>query len=197
MEQHPAPLAGSAPPPASSEAPDQTLPRSDSPLPPHLRESVTDVPVTPGISRDTYPSLPTSDDAPPELQSPPSYFPPADRDVTASPEPVDQSGEAPAQAAEPQESGRDILRRMSLAAMGGRRESLSEIRSVNPDLSLSGNIISATFNIPYSLKHRPGADWVSCGLVWVSTDPAYIPTDIGPAPRTVCALRLLLLPFLR
>ncbi len=52
-----------------------------------------------------------------------------------------------------------FLRRMSLAAMVGRRESLSEIRDSNPDLALSGDIISATFNIPHSLKYRKGGDW--------------------------------------
>lgn len=55
--------------------------------------------------------------------------------------------------------GKDILKRMTLAAMG-RRESLSQIRASNPDLQLSGNIISATFNIPHSLKYRKGSDWV-------------------------------------
>lgn len=41
-----------------------------------------------------------------------------------------------------------------------RRESLSEIRAANPDLALSGNIISATFNTPHSFKYRKGGDWV-------------------------------------
>lgn len=42
-----------------------------------------------------------------------------------------------------------------------RRESLSEVRAANPDLGLSGNIISAAFNIPYSFTYRQGQDWVS------------------------------------
>ncbi|KAK8927883.1 Trehalose-phosphatase [Metarhizium anisopliae] len=41
-----------------------------------------------------------------------------------------------------------------------RRESLSEIRAANPDLGLSGNIISVAFNIPYSFTYRKGGDWV-------------------------------------
>lgn len=41
-----------------------------------------------------------------------------------------------------------------------RRESLSEIRAANPDLALSGNIISATFNTPHSFVYRKGGDWV-------------------------------------
>ncbi|KAL5598550.1 hypothetical protein BROUX41_003520 [Berkeleyomyces rouxiae] len=39
-----------------------------------------------------------------------------------------------------------------------RRESLSTIRAANPSLSLSGNIISATFNIPHSLKYHSKGD---------------------------------------
>jgi trehalose 6-phosphate synthase/phosphatase len=42
-----------------------------------------------------------------------------------------------------------------------RRESLSEIRAANPELALSGNIISATFNTPHSFVYRKGGDWVS------------------------------------
>lgn len=43
----------------------------------------------------------------------------------------------------------------------GRRESLSEIRALNPDLALSGNIISATFNIPHAFTYRKSGSWVS------------------------------------
>lgn len=42
-----------------------------------------------------------------------------------------------------------------------RRESLSEIRASNPDLALTGNIISATFTIPHSFAYKKGGDWVS------------------------------------
>lgn len=41
-----------------------------------------------------------------------------------------------------------------------RRESLSELRAANPDLALSGNIISATFNLPHALAYRKDGDWV-------------------------------------
>ncbi|KAJ6441410.1 trehalose-phosphatase [Purpureocillium lavendulum] len=40
-----------------------------------------------------------------------------------------------------------------------RRQSLSEIRAANPDLALSGNIISATFNIPHALTYKKDGDW--------------------------------------
>ena len=47
-----------------------------------------------------------------------------------------------------------------------RRDSLTTIREANPELSLSGNIISATFNIPYALTYHKGGDWVSTALFY-------------------------------
>ena len=61
-------------------------------------------------------------------------------------------------------AGRQDNRRTALAM--GRRESLSEIRAANPDLSLSGNIISATFNIPHAFTYRKGGQWVRYFCVW-------------------------------
>ncbi|KAF3763929.1 family 20 glycosyltransferase [Cryphonectria parasitica EP155] len=40
-----------------------------------------------------------------------------------------------------------------------RQVSISDIRSAYPSLALSGNVISATFNMPHSLRYRKGADW--------------------------------------
>jgi len=155
MEQNITPLPGSAPP-ADSASHDQLSSRSDSSLPPHLRASIINVPVTPGISKDTYRSSPAPDLEASNQQDTQTLSGSADRDVTGQPEDAADNRESTALG-----SGRDIIQRISLAAMARRRESLSDIRSINPDLSLSGSIISATFNIPYSLKYRPGADWVS------------------------------------
>ncbi|PHH85950.1 hypothetical protein CDD83_10949 [Cordyceps sp. RAO-2017] len=44
-------------------------------------------------------------------------------------------------------------------AVMARRESLSELRAANPELSLSGNIISATFNLPHALTYCKNGDW--------------------------------------
>lgn len=41
-----------------------------------------------------------------------------------------------------------------------RLESLSDIRAANPDLHLSGNIISATFNAPHAFTYRKNGQWV-------------------------------------
>ncbi len=56
---------------------------------------------------------------------------------------------------------------------GRRRESLTEIREANPDLALSGNILSATFNIPHTLKYRKGGDWVRPMLPAASPRTSY------------------------
>lgn len=159
-----------------SPAPEST---GVSPANPVLRSIALSDAVTPGIHQHTYNSADSS-----RAQSPSgsSYFPPSNYTThdshhrqTSSPQPPTSnnnitsnptSSPAANTAASntskvpPSPGPGDILKRMTLAAMG-RRESLSQIRSANPDLQLSGNIISATFNIPHSLKYRKGSDWVS------------------------------------
>ncbi|KAH8895910.1 hypothetical protein GQ53DRAFT_743863 [Thozetella sp. PMI_491] len=134
---------------------------SESALPPQLRNSVTNVPVTPGINLHTYKSESSGDGAAPgnatDRSDSPSYFKGVqpDRATVASPNPIDErAADSPSQAAAGAKSPQDILRRMSLS-----QESFATIRDANPDLSLSGNIISATFTIPHSLKYRKGSDW--------------------------------------
>jgi trehalose 6-phosphate synthase/phosphatase len=73
------------------------------------------------------------------------------------------AAQSPTEAASGATSNQEILRRMSMSSPTmQRRDSLFEIdpRAANPSLSLSGGIISATFCIPFSLKHRKGQDWV-------------------------------------
>ncbi|KAH6653245.1 glycosyltransferase family 20-domain-containing protein [Truncatella angustata] len=55
-------------------------------------------------------------------------------------------------------SHQEVLRRISLSTKG-RRESISDIKAAVPDLALSGNIISATFTLPHSIKYRQGGEW--------------------------------------
>lgn len=137
--------------------------RTESSLPPHLQPSITDVPVTPGIDLPTYKSADSSrSSAKNTSDSPADYFHSAPlKEVAASPDPIDDNMTTATDAAGTgsSESGHDILRRLSQSARG-RRESLSEIQAANPTLALSGNVISATFNMSYSLKYRKGADWV-------------------------------------
>lgn len=136
---------------------------TESSLPPHHRLSVIAIPVTPGIDARTY-----FQESGPSPQASGSYFcfhPP--KDVAASPDSLDDntmSSSAPQGAADAAAmSGHDILRRMSRSSRG-RRESLSDIRAAHPSLTLTGNVISATFSMPHSLKYRKGADWVRTQL---------------------------------
>lgn len=130
---------------------------TESCLPPHHRQSLINIPVTPGIDNYHLESGRSS-------QASGSYFhffPP--NEGAASPDSLDDNIMSPSS---PQGladaapiSGHDILRRMSRSSRG-RRESLSDIRAAYPSLPLTGNVISATFNMPHSLKYRKGADWV-------------------------------------
>jgi trehalose 6-phosphate synthase/phosphatase len=152
-------------PPSDARPP--PLERAESFLPPHFRPSNYEVPVTPGITREAYDS---EHDTPTPVaghSEESGYFSQKDIDhaLAASPGPVGlDSGDKDFQAKiiEGAEESKDFLRRLSLTVMGGRRESISEIRKTSPDLSVTGGIISATFNIPHSLKYQKGADWVSC-----------------------------------
>jgi trehalose 6-phosphate synthase/phosphatase len=202
-------------PPSGQEEHESFSPRSsllrststESPVPPHERESITKVPVTPGISLDTYDSRPTSRDVPSERTESPSYFRGQSSEVVSSPTQLEGATQPPGEVSKGSRSGHDILRRLSLAAMRGRRESLTDIRSGVPDLALSGNIISATFNIPHSLKYQQGQDWVSCHAQASRKSPCVAHavqqpqadnlTDSWGSPWTVCPLRLFLLPVLR
>lgn len=129
--------------------------RQESLLLPSDNPSITQVPVTPGINFDTYQPLDEDDEAPGTTS--PGYFSGTGQGDISAPDPTDLS---PSQVAATAKTSENLLGRMSLAAMG-RRQSLTEIRKTHPDLHLSGNIISATFNIPHSLGYNKGADWVS------------------------------------
>lgn len=88
------------------------------------------------------------------------------REITPG-SPPSVAAQSPAQAAAGAKSGDDILTRISLTATEAP-PSFSEIRAANPNLEWSENIISATFNIPHSLKYHKGADWVSTSAGAVS-----------------------------
>ncbi|KAK4222254.1 hypothetical protein QBC38DRAFT_88059 [Podospora fimiseda] len=161
--------------------------RSDSFLPPHLRASATNVQVMPDIFQDTYK---TSD---PE-RGLNDYFSRQAIDHWIACSPALDSTHQQEQSFETKiaigaQEGKDWLKRLELAAMG-RRESLSDIRVISPDLALSGNIISATFNIPHSLKYRKGADWELTprrGQSVLFDSFSYLSSDEAPWNHTVVA----------
>jgi trehalose 6-phosphate synthase/phosphatase len=155
MEQKP---AAQEHPPAQEQAASRPPigERADTLLPPSQIPSITQVPVTPGINFDTYQPHDDDDDDEATGTNSPGYF---SREAVTSPQPND-TDLSPSEVAATAKTTENLLGRMSLAAMG-RRQSLSEIRAAHPDLHLSGNVISATFNIPHTLAYNKGADWVS------------------------------------
>lgn len=138
---------------------------TESSLPAHERESIVNVPVTPGIATRTYSPESSREDSLASASSPSYFQSKAPEEVIASPDPLDDNMAAndPETVAGASMSGHDILRRMSKSSHG-RRESINDMRAAYPSLPLSGNVISATFNIPHSVKYRKGADWVSTPL---------------------------------
>jgi trehalose 6-phosphate synthase/phosphatase len=142
----------------------QQRPSQPGSLDPHS-SSVHDIPVTPGIHLQTYKPETPGEEHPGNIGLDGSsgvagYF---SRVIRGGDGDGDDEVAGKDTAGAGTNVGADILRKMSgqAAQARGRRESLSEIRSLNPDLHLSGNVISATFNIPHSLKYCKGADWVS------------------------------------
>lgn len=138
----------------------------DSPELAHERISNTKVPVTPDIHRETYkaPAPQASNEA-----NENGYF---TRDPQNKNHPAQPLDEAKASSLSDlirgAMSGEEVLRRMSQAATG-RRESISDIKSSAPDLALTGNIISATFTTPHTIKYHKNGEWVRPDLVVFDT----------------------------
>ncbi|KAI6374789.1 hypothetical protein MCOR25_003053 [Pyricularia grisea] len=116
-----------------------------------------EVPVTPGITTAAYRDFEFDND---ESGGGPGYFGRRGQNMMTTPvgKGLEDDGLGPS--ADSSAPDPEVLKRINQFRLGGRKESLTNIRAMNPDLSLSGNIISATFNIPYSLEYRKGADWV-------------------------------------
>ncbi|KAK3314186.1 glycosyltransferase family 20 protein [Apodospora peruviana] len=186
------------PPPAESQQqqPATARPmvpeRTESSLPPHFRESVINVPVTPGIGLQTYDSEQESTPTPGagRRTDSPGYFSKRDVDhaLAASPAPVNKGQSAQGQIEAGADAGKDFLKRLSRAAMG--KDSLAELRAKNPNLELSGNIISATFTIPHGIRYRKGADWElkpRRGQSALFDSFSYLSSDDAPWNHTVVA----------
>ncbi|KAI0468199.1 trehalose-phosphatase [Xylaria cf. heliscus] len=132
-------------------------------LPPHKRTANINIPVTPDIQQNTYqtPSLQRS-----AVTESPGYFTrdPRKHDGPARPSLQSQTADEARLPASPTNlirgamSGEEVLRRMSQAAVG-HNESIDDIRSAAPDLGLTGNIISATFTAPYTVKYYNNGEW--------------------------------------
>lgn len=150
MAQRSVPGQDASPP--SSEIPSPEVPDRTESGEPRTGPAVVDVPVTPGIGVGAYePSPEGAAD-----NQPTSYFP-GRLDLAGEPK-----HESIADAAPGAESNEAVLRRISLSLDPTRQDSVDELdpRAANPSLGLSGGIISATFCIPYSLRHTKGSEWV-------------------------------------
>ncbi|CAK7236770.1 hypothetical protein SBRCBS47491_009750 [Sporothrix bragantina] len=162
-------------------------------LPPHERETITRVPVTPDFESDavTTPAIHSYTHG-----GRTDHNRPATEDDPADPvSPSDKQAAPAAGILGNSKSGADLLRQAlrptaNFARMANRRESLTDIRNSNPDLALSGNIISATFNIPHSLDYRKGADWTlkpRRGQSALFDSFSYLSSDQSPWNHTVVA----------
>ena len=69
---------------------------------------------------------------------------------------------SPAEATAGARSGEEILRRISLAAPSSNLPQVAALdpRAMHPGLDLSGNVISATFCVPYKINYASGGEWV-------------------------------------
>lgn len=192
--------------------------RTESSLPGHLRPSVINVPVTPGIHRGAYEEEPT--DLPPTPQGAGAgYFARRinEHEIAQSPGTVglDETGSVDKQLEVGADASKDYMRRLSTAVTGAgrpvgleRKDSIADIRDKFPNLSLSGNIISATFTIPHLLKYTKGSGEKGTTGSWVSSDPNFCKrsgadvmmrnqTGSKTPPGTVGAFRFVFVPLLR
>lgn len=133
--------------------------RLDTNLPAHLREDITSIPVTP--SEESYSRPSTGSGHPPRhileavgADRPQEYF--ADRAGSAN------APRGAHQAATGARTGEDLLRRLSLTGSQSKPD-LGGIdpRTAHPGLGLSGNILSATFAVPYKVGYTASGEWVS------------------------------------
>lgn len=90
-----------------------------------------------------------------------------------------------------QSEGISLIKRLAKANIKDAIKSEDPVQR-HPKLSLSGRVISATFNVPYSIGYSPGNDWVcsaSLLLVFIADNLAGLATT----SRYFSSLRLTLL----
>ncbi|KXJ90132.1 family 20 glycosyltransferase [Microdochium bolleyi] len=79
---------------------------------------------------------------------------------------------------------------MSLSQQPTRKESINDFQSAAPDLALTGNIISATFLTPHSVRYHKDGTWetgVRRGQSALFDSFAYLSSDESPWKHTVVA----------
>ncbi|GAP85069.1 putative glycosyltransferase family 20 protein [Rosellinia necatrix] len=165
-------------------------------LPSNKQSSNFNIAVTPGIHQATYDSPATQR---PNGADSPGYF---TQDPRAHDRPSKPNHENEAEASDKARapssptdlirgamSGEEVLRRISLAAIG-RSNSLADIKEAAHDLALTGNIISATFTTPYTIKHHKNGEWElgnRHGLSALTDAFVYLSSDEVPWNHSVVA----------
>ncbi|KAL7787002.1 family 20 glycosyltransferase [Trichoderma ceciliae] len=137
--------------------------RSESHLPPHESQSITSIPVTPGISQGTY------DEYPSGIQT--SKTPQSGRQEYFSRRPDSATSVLP-----------QPNTRMPLRPSLGQHQ--------HGDVELSGTVLSATFTLPQLLQYHRGGDWelehtYHCSAHLDSL--AYLSSEESPWDHTVIA----------
>ncbi|KAF2457515.1 glycosyltransferase family 20-domain-containing protein [Lineolata rhizophorae] len=140
----------------------------DSEVHPALRNSVTDVPVTPGVTTGGGSSYTQPKDvkfAEERTQSPDQLN---THDSTAPQWNANWSfpqararPRSPTEAARGARSAEDLLRRLSIDSDPKKKNELVDLgpKTAYPGLHLSGRVLSATTCVPYDLGFAPGVDW--------------------------------------
>ncbi|KAI1171706.1 glycosyltransferase family 20 protein [Nemania sp. FL0916] len=161
---------------------------NSSPDPPHERISNTMVPVTPDIHPATYqtPALQRSID-----MEGFSYFTQHPIKHSQNVEDNDTTRASPLPDGLPKSAMLDdeVLRRISHAAIGPA-EFAGVINSVTPDLALTGNIISATFTTPHTIKYHKNGEWElgsRHGLSALFDSFVYLSSDKSPWNHSMVA----------
>lgn len=125
---------------------------------PALSEANTSIPVTPTVSHEDNEA----------------YVPPSARTygITTNPPPhvleavgadgsTDRRRSSPSEAAAGARDGEELLRRLSLTGQAPKQDVADvDPRTAHPGLSLSGNVISAAFCVPYKIGYTSTGEWV-------------------------------------
>lgn len=123
---------------------------------PALRDENTSIPVTPGVAdwhAVDYPGQPVKG--------------PGQHSMLGRGQPAPARAaqgrrlSSPSEAAAGARSPEEVLRRLSLTSKPTKEVDALELdpQSAHPSLGLSGNVISATFCVPYKIGYSPGSDW--------------------------------------
>jgi trehalose 6-phosphate synthase/phosphatase len=131
---------------------------------PTYHETNTSVPVTPGIQDWAEIDRPylaaQAEDARREHRESVSQNRPVAVDDPETSNSHARRPSSPSELAAGARSPEEVLRRLSLNGPGQKASSLEDIDPAQyPNLGLTGNIISATFCVPYKVAYVPGEDW--------------------------------------